>query len=122
MTSLFNLPSTQNMSLFYDLSNYIWPALIIFQLVVSIIALQRLGGTGPLLMVIGSGITVLRTGYNLLSNWLNLAADYSGGLPASHFVLYGFNTLGKILFLVGVLMMVNRVLKPREQSLGRTDF
>lgn len=101
---------------------YVWPLLIIFQLVISIIAFTRLGGAGPGLMLAGSVVVLLRTLYNLSSNWFGWGADYSNGIPSAHYYIMAVSVLGRVLFLVGVLLVAQSALRQKEVPLSRTEF
>lgn len=106
----------------FAISEYIWPLLIIFQVVIAFSAFSRLGGTGPTLMLAGAGVVLLRFGYDWLQKFQGNSLDYSNGLPAEHFVLYGITMLGNILFAVGVLVMINTDPVPDENTLGRVEY
>lgn len=105
-------------SFIFEASRYVWPILIIFQVVVTIIAVLKVKGTGPILMLAGTIITAMRS----IGNFLPLDMSFSDGESMGFWALMAFSFVGRVLFLIGLLLMVQKVYKPEVSSMGRTEF
>lgn len=106
------------MDFFYDATRYVWPLLTIFQVVITIIAVMKVKGLGPILMLVGTIIAAMRS----IANLLPLDMSFSNIDSMGFWALMSFSFVGRILFLVGLLLMVQKVYKPEVSSMGRTEF
>lgn len=103
----------------YEVTNFLWPVLMLFQLVISIIAVRKLKGVGPLLMLAGTTLTVL----NSLNTYLGLV-DLDTASPDSPELwgLMAVNFTSRVLFFTGLLLVILKVYKTSESVMGRTEF
>lgn len=109
------------MSSFYEVVNYIWPLLTVFQLVVSVIAVQRLGSAGAKLMLAGSALAILVSGYFFVRNYMDLNSVYTGELELEYVASRVVSLIAQVLFLIGVLKVASQQIQ-QEEPLGRTEF
>lgn len=106
------------MDTIFDTTRYLWPLLTLFQTVITIIGVVKVKGTGPILMLVGTIMTVLRS----IVNYLPIDISYSSGELGGIMALTAFSFVGRLLFLVGLLLMVQKVYKPEVPLTGRTEF
>jgi len=105
-------------NLTFEASRYLWPLYTLFQLVITVIAVRKVKGAGPLFMLAGTLIVLVRAVANYLPLDLSLSAGDMGGVWG----LMGVTVLGRALFLIGLLLMVSGIYKPQTSGMGRTEF
>ncbi|MEM6770318.1 MAG: hypothetical protein AAF597_07040 [Bacteroidota bacterium] len=102
----------------YDITRFIWPFVTLFQLVITIIALNKLKGVGPILMLIGTLMVIGR----MVVYWVGLDSVAFDVESPGFWTIQLISFLGRLLFLTGLLVMVMQDYKASEPAMGRTEF
>jgi hypothetical protein len=102
----------------FEASQFLWPLFTLFQLVITVMAVRKVKGPGPLLMLAGTLFVVVRT----VANYLPDEMSFSAGDMEAFWAMMGIAMLGRGLFLIGLLLMVLGVYKPQTSGMGRTEF
>lgn len=109
--------------LFSNVTTFVWPALAIWEIVISNNAKTRHGGEGPNLMFIGSILSAVAAGFYFFLNlsnrfgWYDYDFYLTGDLSDLYFVFGICGVLGNILFLAGLNQFVKQ---SRETKRGES--
>lgn len=90
-----------------DILFYFWPLINVAQFIASVYAVRKVGGTGPTLMLVGSGILLLMMAY---TRFLDPgSADYGTTAYTINFVAQQVVFItARVLFVLGLLLMIQR--------------
>jgi hypothetical protein len=109
-----------SLNIFSELFQLVWPLLAIFGLIISLRAKQRHPGQGSSLMVAGSAISVLVSIFHAVSNF-SMRYDWFGyeDIAMYYSLTNILSMLAQVLFLVGLLTLINTVRSGEEAPLSR---
>ena len=103
---------------FFDINTILqvlYPLVTIAQIVACSVALRRIGGTGPVLMMVG---TVLNLLVAIYAYYRNLAMDFAYDSEEMIMSIAGEQALGitgRVIFLVGLLLLILRAPAPAHR-------
>ncbi len=89
----------------FETTSYLWPLITLFQVVITIVAILKVKGPGPVLMLVGTLMAVLHQLNNYLG-FVDFSFSASGSMALWSMMALTF--FGRLLFLVGLLVMVQK--------------